>query len=133
MLTVLAAIVPIIGALYAAGSYLVEQSHVAHEYQVRRRLIPLRDERFHRLLPEEKARSKRMGREFDMDVFMHQLDETDEVLYAANGVRRPPTSRWQSLMQSMSASLVPKEERRRQWVLLLTSAAGLVLLALDLL
>lgn len=131
VLAVLAAIVPILGALYAAGSYLVTQSGVAHEYRVRRRLIPIRDERFHRLLPEAKARAERMGREFDMDVFIHQLDEMDEVLYTANGVSMPPSIRFQSLVQSMSAPIVPREERRRQWVLLLTSAAGLFLLALD--
>lgn len=131
MLAFLAATVPIVGSLYVALSYLIEKAEVDHEFRVRRRLIPMRDERFHRLLPEAKARATRMNRPFDMDVFMHELDATDDVLYAANGVRPPTSYRMQALNASMSRPLPSRRESHRQWILLISSAAGLVLLAFE--
>lgn len=131
VLAFFAAVLPIVGSLYAAFSYLIEKAAVDHEWRVRRRLIPLREERFHRLLPAEKARAAQMGVEFDMDVFMHKLDEMDRVLYAANGVRFPASLRVQSLNASMTRNRLSVVETRRQWVLLLSSACGLILLAMD--
>jgi hypothetical protein len=129
MLVLMAALVPILGAIYAAASYLMQQARAAHEYRVRRRLMPMRDERYHRLLPLEMKRYERMGIPFDMDLFLHRLDLTDEVLYRANGISPPPRYRTHALNAAMSTPLLSLEERRRQWILLISSAVGVVLLA----
>jgi hypothetical protein len=109
-LAVLAAVVPICGSLYAGASFLAHQAELAHEARVRQRLKPL--------IEAQPSASRA---------------DFERMMLAYNGITRPGTT-WDEwdLSNKMSGHRVPARELRRQWVLLLTSAAGLVLLALDL-
>jgi hypothetical protein len=130
-LAVLAAVVPICGSLYAGASFLAQQAELAHEMRVRRRIRPLVQKRHDDALsrmqgvsPSDPAWKRIQQQPYDFE----------RRLLEYNGIRHSrPTLGDFDLATTMSGPVVPPEELKRQWVLLLTAAAGLVLLALDLL
>ena len=130
MLAFLAAVVPIIGALYVGTSFLVEQQRLAHEKRVRLRIRRLVDERHRSNI--ERARLLSSLAAVDMDALMRERAAFERMLLEANGVtaRGKTWGDW-DLEQAMSRPVLPAVERRRQWVLLLSSALGLALLAID--
>lgn len=122
MLTILAAVIPIVASLYVASSMLLEYAHRDHTARVfarvsareaaERELVPVGHPDFNRLTAEIIAR--RM------------------MLLEANGVD-PKTGTWDAWDETSKPQPMPRIELRRQWALLFGSAAGVVLLAMDLL
>ncbi|MGW9345572.1 hypothetical protein ACWGR3_28885 [Streptomyces albidoflavus] len=121
MLAILAAVVPITASLYVAGSMLAEYAERDHTARVAARVwarynserAQLEDLPPRELAPRNKAITERRMR-----------------LLELNGV-----DPWVGTLRRMGGDAqpqpMPRVEIRRQWVLLLGSAAGVVLLALD--
>lgn len=123
MLAVLAAVVPIVTSIYAAGSVLVEHAARGHEARVYARV-----DRWYRdscaALDHE-----RLG----VEVFNRlstQLNERRGMLLAANGLD-PTTGTYTHMDRLVVPEARPPAELRRQWALLFGSVVGIVLLALD--
>ncbi len=131
MIAFLAAALPIVGALFAATSYLAEHRAIEREYRVRRRLAPMMEERYWRLRPEMEARAERMGHVFDPDLLFAEQQRFEEMMLGLHGLKPPPRFRHLDLNLSMSAPRVPRREIVRQWVLIVSSTVGVILLALD--
>ncbi len=124
MLPFLAAFIPIVGSLYAAGSFLIEQAGLAHERRVRERIAP----RVAAVLERENVRAR--AKEIKWDEPVRIAGEYETYLLALNGIGyRGPTWNEHAIDLAMTAPLMSRAERRRQWVLLLTAIAGVVLLA----
>jgi hypothetical protein len=125
MLAYLAAIVPIIASIYAAGSLLVEQTRRSHEARayaridafIKARRAELEDERQGLHVLEFNRRSM-------------QLNERRGILLEASGID-PTTGTHGHVNRILAPTAFPGSEVRRQWVLLLGSIAGVSLLALD--
>lgn len=130
MFAFLAAVVPILGSLYVGTSFLIEQQRLAHELRVRVRILPLVDER-HRLNMDRARRDTSLGAS-DTDELLAERAAFQRMMLQANGITgRGKTLGDFDLEHAMSRPVLPAVERRRQWVLLLSSALGLALLALD--
>lgn len=131
MLTFLAAVIPIVGSLYAAVSYLVEQQHRAHERRVRERVARLVYAHYEQFRDEMMAAAKPRG-PVDWDAIKAEKNRFETKLLAANGFKSGRITLGEDdLRRTMSGPLVPAVERRRQWVLLLSSATGLVLICVE--
>lgn len=128
MLAFLAAVVPIIGSLYVGCSFLAQQHALVHEQKVRIRIRALVENRYN----SELARSNARPGPLMYDDALAERNRFERMLLAANGVTGEGNT-WNDvdLQNAMSGTVLPPAERRRQWVLLSTSAAGLILLALD--
>jgi hypothetical protein len=129
VLAFFAAVVPIIGSLFVGFSYLAEQARLASERRIRLRVAELADERY------EAAVSRRRANPYPRVTHPSARDERmrlQSLLLAANGLPERVTSwrEWE-IDTHMSSGLMPFTDQRRQWVLLLSSAAGLVMLAVD--
>lgn len=126
MIAFFAALIPIVGSLYAAGTFLAEQARLAHERRVRERIAPrVRAEHARQL---ERAKAKEIG----FDEIGLVPNELERRLLSLNGIEhRRPTFGDVDISVTMSAPLLPASERRRQWVLLISATAGAVLLAVD--
>lgn len=130
MLAFLAAVIPIIGSLYAGGSFLVGMVRVDHEMRVRSRIAPIVDGYYERTRDRWKAAA--IDGRMDWDALVAERVRFEHMLLDANGVTtKHPTNRDVYTAQMMSAPLVPRAERRRQAVLLISAVIGVVLLALD--
>ncbi|MDT0117790.1 hypothetical protein Q9R20_12415 [Microbacterium sp. PRF11] len=122
----LAALVPIIGSLWAGGWFIADQVEARREYRVRMRVANMVEERMQRSyeLPSgspEHHRAQRNAREFG------------EMMLRVHGVSLSEAS--YTSMEVEAAMTHPVEsasELRRQWLVLGSAVAGLVFLALDL-
>lgn len=125
MLAFLAAVVPIVASIYAAGSLLGEQVQRADEarayarvdgwYRAERRALEARRE------------------SLDVLVFnrlSNDLNERRGLLLQANGIN-PATGTYGHMDRIMAPTAFPPTEVRRQWALLLGSIIGVILLAAD--
>lgn len=129
VLALLAALVPIAGSLYAGGSFLAGMFAVDHELRVRERIGPLVNERYESTLA---TAGRYMSVGVAIEAAMAERKRFERLLLDVNGICVPqPTYRDQYISQTMSAPLVPRAERRRQTVLLVTAVIGVILLALD--
>ncbi|WP_295839825.1 hypothetical protein [uncultured Microbacterium sp.] len=128
MLAYLAAVVPIIGSLYVGCSFLIQQHALVHEQRVRIRIQPMVEARYER---DKKRAAARLG-VVPFDDLLIERARFERLLLEANGVHGAGMT-WDDfdLQHSMSGTVLPQAERRRQWVLLASSAVGLVLLAVD--
>ncbi len=128
VLAFLAAVVPIIGSLYVGCSFLIQQNALVHEQRVRVRIKPMVEARYER--DKEKA-AARLG-VVPFDDLLAERERFERLLLEANGVYGAGMT-WDDfdLHHSMSGTVLPQAERRCQWVLLASSAIGLVLLAID--
>lgn len=128
MLAFLAAVVPIVGSLYVGCSFLVQQHALVHEQRVRVRIKPMVEARYER----DRARAAARSGLLPYDDLMEDRARFERLLLEANGIYSTGMT-WDDfdLHHSMSGTVLPRAERRRQWVLLASSAVGLVLLALD--
>ncbi|GGD76478.1 hypothetical protein [Microbacterium murale] len=126
MIAFFAALIPIVGSLYAAGTFLTEQARLAHERRVRERIAP-------RIWAEHERQMERAkAREIGFDEVSIVPNEFERRLLTWNGIEHPrPTYGDMDINVAMSAPLLPASERRRQWVLLVSASAGAVLLAID--
>ncbi|MFJ2502563.1 hypothetical protein [Microbacterium sp. NPDC087592] len=123
MLALMAAIVPIVASAYVSGSFLVDYMRQNHAARV-----------FERVTAWE---SSRRGALYEMNVsderrtrLGHELTARKRLLLELNGVDPDLGTR---TFFSRMADPTPASgiEQRRQWILLLSSAAGVVLLGLD--
>lgn len=128
MLAFFAAVIPIIGALYVAGSVLVHQLRLDRERKVRLSIIP----EVHRWHSRMLAESRESAEPTDYDAISAALNAWHAKVLSFHGIEGiGPTAGEHAADLSMSAPRMPAVERRRQWVLLLSAVVGLVLLALD--
>lgn len=128
MLSLLAAVIPVLGSLYVAGSVLVEHAGLAHERRVRERVQALVES--HAAGIEARAKPKDGAPAYM--VAMDERGKFEERMLAHNGIVRPrPTIGEFDLKISMSGDLLSSLERRRQWVLILSAVTGVVLIAID--
>lgn len=128
MLAFLAAVIPIVGSLYVAGSYLAEQVRLRHELRVRYRVAEVANDHYERVLREQAEGL----RDSDISLPGRELDRVTRMLLEANGLGESrPTYTDASVRLAMSGSVQSRTEVRRQWALLASSAVGLVLLAID--
>ena len=128
MLAFLAAIIPIVGSLYVATSYLVEQARLAHEHRARHRIVELVEAR--RVAVSEEV--ERSTRRVHPDYVNAEAMRFALVMLRAYGLPEEQGSYTENDVRSaMSGTLESITDRRRQWVLLLSSMVGLVLLAID--
>lgn len=125
MLALLAAVVPIVASIYAAGSLLVEHAQRSHEARCYDRVdARIRDQQ--RALEAERPT-------LDVHVFNRRSNEILErrkLLLEVNGLN-PSTGTWGAMRRVGAPEGFSAAEVRRQWALLLGSIAGVVLLALD--
>jgi len=123
MLAVLAAIVPIVASLYVAGSMLSEYAHRDYINRVVER-ISLRESAERKQIPFPEFSREHVRKS-------QEIHERRRMLLRANGI--DPDSLGRAKLDSQVMPPIPSRvERRRQWVLLLGSAIGVVLLAIDL-
>lgn len=128
MLSLLAAVIPVLGSLYVAGSVLVEHAGLAHERRVRERVQALVES--HAAGIEARAKPKDGAPAYM--VAMEERNEFERRMLAHNGIVRPrPTFGEFDIRIAMSRDVLSSLERRRQWVLILSAVAGVVLLAID--
>jgi hypothetical protein len=128
VLAFLAAVVPIIGSLYVAGSYLVEQMRSSNEKRTRYRVAEIANEHYNRIRAEQAEGT----RPADISLAGLEQQRVKRMLLAANGLdEKGPSYTDVEIQAAMSGHVRSGVELRRQWVLLLSSAAGLVLLAID--
>lgn len=123
MLAYLAAIVPIVASLYVCLSALSEYARRDHDARAFARLEQWQTAEVSKLwdagLPDEEIAARR-----------NRIGERKRMLLEYNGV--DPDVGTRSMFSRMAdPTPAPREDVRRQWVLLLGSAAGVVLLALD--
>lgn len=121
VLAIAAAVVPIIASLYVAGSMLAEYRRRAHDARVWAR-VSAREAAEREALPDRHdPHWSRLSKEITARRMM---------LLEANGV-----DRWLGTMKAYNDANRPQapatRELRRQWALLWGSAAGVLLLALD--
>ena len=129
ILGILAAIIPIAGSLYAAGSFLTQQAALSHEHRVRLRIKPYVQSRE----ADAARRLKGLTAEtLEWKRIRAEPREFERMMLHYNGIDHPGKT-WDDvdLAIAMSAPRVPPIELRRQWVLLLSAGAGLVLVAID--
>ena len=124
MLAVLAAIVPILASLYAAGSLLVEYASRNHAARVAERVWA----RYN----EERAQLRHISGTHEKRRAGEEILARRKLLLEANGLD-PWTGATRDLNETLRPKPMPAVELRRQWVLLLGSAVGVVLLAVDML
>lgn len=123
MLAYLAAIVPIVASLYVCLSALGEYARQDHAARVFERL--------------EEWKSSETGKLYDAGLSdeeivarQHRISERRRMLLEYNGV--DPDAGAAGMFNRMADPRpAPRADVRRQWVLLIGSAAGVVLLALD--
>ena len=128
MLAFLAAVIPIVGSLYVGCSFLMQQNALVHERKVRVRIGPPVKARYER----DRARNASSAVPLPVDSMMRERARFERLLLEANGVYgRGMTWDDFDLHHAMSGTVLPRAERRRQWVLLVSSAAGLILISLD--
>lgn len=128
MLSLLAAVIPVLGSLYVAGSVLVEHSRLAHEQRVRERVQALVES--HAAGIEARAKPKDGAPAYM--VAMEEQGKFEERMLAHNGIIRPrPTFGEFDIKIAMSGEVLSSRERRRQWVLILSAVVGVVLLGID--
>jgi len=125
MLALLAAIVPIIASIYAAGSLLIEhaqRSQDARSY-----------DRVDNLVKAQRRALEAERPSLDVDEFNRrstQLNDRRALLLKANGIN-PATGTYGHMNRIMAPTAFSTAELRRQWALLLGSVIGVVLLAID--
>lgn len=125
MLTFFAAAVPICASLLVAGLALTEQRRLAWERQIRYRVglwtwEYLEDRHREARSHGNFGAAKKAADEFEARMLSH---------YGITNAR--PTYLDADTDIAMSAPLVSRTEKGRQWLLLIGSAAGVVLLAFD--
>lgn len=131
VLAFLAALVPIIGSLYAGGSFLAEHVRVGRERRIRQHVQRLVDERMPAAEERAEAWLKQNpgGRSYGP---YPELQEYERMLLAAHGIEdKNPTLGDVDVSLAMSSWGTSPRELRRQTVLLITATAGVVLLAMD--
>lgn len=127
MLSVMAAVLPIVGSLLVALSVILEQARLRAERRVRVRVDRLVSEREARLTDRYSA-----GR-INYDAVTRDVTELRNLLLRHNGLAPTGLTRGDvRIGYAMSGPLLPKSEVARQWTLLLSAASGVVLLAADL-
>lgn len=127
MLSILAAVIPSIGALLVAGDVLMEQARLRHERRVRYR-ISYRVEALQKRLQGDPDFKKK-----GFSAIRSRCEELEGLLLRLNGLPTTmPTFRDTGVSSAMSGPLLPGRETVRQWILLGSALAGLVLLAADL-
>ncbi|GAA2953939.1 hypothetical protein [Microbacterium schleiferi] len=121
----LAAIIPILGSLWVASSFLAEQTHLRHERRVRDRVAVLKTEgerRWFYDMPKGNAR----------EAILEDIDDFERRMLAYSGLGLTGlTWRDVGVRDAMTGAPVSSAELRRQWVLLLSAVTGLVLLAIE--
>lgn len=131
VLAFLAALVPIIGSLYAGGSFLAEHARAARERSVRKHVQRLVDERIPAAEERAVAWLKRNPGQRSYGPYP-ELQEYERMLLAAHGIEgEDPTRGDVDVSLAMSSWGTSPRELRRQAVLLATATAGVVLLAMD--
>ncbi|MCM3614381.1 hypothetical protein M3672_07995 [Microbacterium enclense] len=121
----LAALVPIIGSLWAGAWFVADQIEARREYRVRMRVAEMVEERTQRSyeMPwgsRERERAERDAREFG------------DVMLRVHGVSLSRASyRSMAVEAAMDRPVETASEVRRQWLVIGSAVVGLVLLALD--
>ncbi len=127
VLGVAAAVIPIVGSLFAGGWFLVDQVRLRLERKRRFALQP-----YVRLAHAlEQARREEAG-PVDWEALRQQQARDTHTLHILVGLHSPlPTTGTHDVDISMSAPIAPTAELVRQWILLSTAVVGLILLALS--
>lgn len=132
MLALFAALVPIVGSLYAGASFLLEHRSLAAERRIREHVEALVTER----QPSAEARAQR-AQAWDKQWYLRRGDELQDfrrVMLAAHGVYGlGPTWTEHGIDLAMSGPKFSHLELRRQRILLVTASVGVALLAASLL
>lgn len=126
-----AALVPILGSLYVAFSFLAEQGRLHHERRVRYRVSALVERRrevakaIHMPAGSRWTPALRAAVDAEVAAFSEQM-------LRYNGVRPTrPIIRDLNVAVAMSAPALHSSELRRQWTLLVSATVGLVLLVIE--
>lgn len=126
MLSVLAALIPVIGSLYVAASVLLEQRAFKRERRVRERVRPRVAER----REWETQRARRPDGGVDFDEVGRRVQAWERQLLGYYGVAPRPTVGDVDLRLSLSGEIRP-QEAVRQWVLIISAVVGVVLIGID--
>lgn len=126
-----AAIIPIVGSLFCASSFLTEQAHLHHERRVRYRLSSIIEQRRNEVMARLSAQGGPFGGPV-YDAMMQEVTAFENRMLRYNGVEptRPLIVDFNVSVQ-MSAPALHGRELRRQWILLASATAGLLLLVAD--
>ncbi len=130
VLAFLAALIPILGSLYAAGSYSIEHAGRRRERRIREHVKDVAWAR------EPEATARADARDAREPSAWHspydEIEEFEEKLLQAHGLSKTGVSpREIDLALAMSGPVATAIELRRQWVAILTAAVGVVLVAVD--
>ncbi len=130
VLAFIAALVPILGSLYAGTTFLIDAARADHERRVRYRIAPLVEAHMEVELSRGSTHGTRRG--LDHEVMSVERARFRRMLLEANGIyAKPPTWGDHDIAVAMSMPLVPKRERQRQTVVIFTAVVGVVLLGLE--
>lgn len=124
-LGVAAALVPIIGSLWAGCWFLVDQMEARRERRVRLRVAEMVAQK-HRELRDQNLR-------WDLqNAASRRIDEFREMMLRANGIE-PGTATYTGMEvdASMRTPVAPRNELTRQWLVIGSALLGVVFLALD--
>lgn len=129
MLTFLSTVIPVCGALYAAFSALAERARVKRERAIRLRVAEV-------CAPLAATASERMGRHaYDSPEWHRERARADNLrrnLLEAHGLEDTrATYSGMVVDAAMATTAASSLDARRQWVLILSATAGVVLLAID--
>lgn len=131
MLALLAALIPIVGSLYAGASFLLEHRSLAIERRTREHVEALAALR----QPAAAARAQR-AKAWDKQWYQREGEELQDfrrVMLAAHGIDGlGPTWAEHGIDLAMSGPKFSRLELRRQRVVLLTASIGVALLAASL-
>ena len=117
---VFSALVPVLALLYVAGGTMRDHFAQAHKARTAERVWP----QFNAARAEITDSDPRLGEK------VRALTDTRMKLLEANGVD-PMVGTVKALNASVMPTSPPLVELRRQWILLLSSLASLILLAVD--
>lgn len=124
-LGVAAAIVPIIGSLWAGCWFLADQMEARREHRVRIRVAEMVAEK-HREVREQNLRWDRSN------AANERIHEFGEKMLRANGIE-PGTTSYTDIEvgASMRTPVAPRSELMRQWLVIGSALLGVLFLALD--
>lgn len=128
----LAALIPIVTSLGAAGSFLAEQANTRDEQRRRYRIAVLVEALRQKIDAEDRV-AENGGWSPDAQARKDlQVARLSKRLHEANGIERAnATYRDEAIRASMSKPVEPLSEVSRQWMVLMGAMLGVVFLALD--
>lgn len=130
LLAVLAAVVPILGGIWAAGAALARHRKSRDEMQTRESIESTHERRYEQLMSQRPLRGAEIGFYQSQSRWANSLYQSD---LERAGLEPGPPNAQAAAAAALKEPLLSKAQVRDQWLLLSSSAAGVVLLALSLL